>query len=66
MDQAACRDEDPELFFPEKGQTDIGNAAIMVCFGCPVRRECDDYRNRTGTEHGIWAGTYTKRGGGKK
>lgn len=65
MSQAACREEDPELFFPEKGETAKGNAAIMVCFGCPVRRNCEDYRDRTGTEYGIWAGSYTKRGSKK-
>lgn len=66
MSEAACKDTDPDLFFPEKGETDKGNAAIMVCFSCPVRRDCEDYRTRTNTEYGIWAGSYTKRGGGKK
>lgn len=65
MRDAACGDEDPELFFPEKNETAKGNKAIMICFSCPVRRECEDYRERTGTEYGIWAGSYTKRGGKK-
>lgn len=62
MTEANCKDEDPELFFPEKGETAKGNQAIMICFACPVRKECDSYRERTGTEYGIWAGSFTKRG----
>lgn len=43
-DRAACRDVDPELFFPA---TDIGplcrqqiNRAKAVCARCPVQAEC--------------------------
>lgn len=63
MREAACRTVDPELFFPEKGQSARGNEAIMVCFGCPVRKQCDDYRKTTDTRYGIWAGQYTDRHG---
>lgn len=64
MTQAACRDvPDPDMFFPEKGQALKGNDAIMICFSCPVRNECDDYQKRTDTRFGIWAGKYTKRHG---
>lgn len=63
MTEAACRDiENPDIFFPEKAQAEVGNEAIMVCFTCPVRAECDDYRKRTGSAYGIWSGKYTKRG----
>lgn len=61
MDEAACRDKDPQLFFPEKNERKKGNEAILTCFNCPVRSECKDYRKRTGSEYGIWAGEYTKR-----
>lgn len=61
MNDAACKDVDPELFFPEKGQSQRGNDAILTCFSCPVRSDCRDYRQRTNTNYGIWAGEYTKR-----
>lgn len=40
---AACRDEDPDLFFPEREDaSDAGSylAARMICNRCPVRAEC--------------------------
>jgi WhiB family redox-sensing transcriptional regulator len=50
--RAACRDEDPELFFPmgtggRESQTSVGDkqvaAAKSVCLRCPVRRACLDW-----------------------
>lgn len=61
MREAACRDADPSLFFPEKNETDKSNQAKMICFGCPVRVECEDYRVRTETKHGVWGGKLVKR-----
>lgn len=68
MDQAACQgmapsdgDSEPDPFFPERGQAIVGNQAILACFGCPVRTECKDYKDRTGSDYGIWAGEYSKR-----
>jgi WhiB family redox-sensing transcriptional regulator len=59
-DRAACRGEDPELFFP------IGSTgrdydkqvedAKAVCSGCPVRIECLDWAYRTRAD-GIYGGT---------
>ncbi|MGH3321751.1 MAG: WhiB family transcriptional regulator [Streptosporangiaceae bacterium] len=57
---AACRAEDPELFFPI-GST--GPAALeqtaqakAVCARCPVRAACLAYALRTGQDFGIWGG----------
>jgi WhiB family redox-sensing transcriptional regulator len=59
-DQAACRDTDPELFFP------IGNAgpallqldrAKQVCAVCPVRAPCLEWALASGQEAGVWGGT---------
>jgi WhiB family redox-sensing transcriptional regulator len=56
---AACRDEDPELFFP------IGNTgpallqieeAKSVCRRCPVREECLQFALETGPDAGVWGG----------
>ncbi|MEU9886295.1 WhiB family transcriptional regulator [Sphaerisporangium sp. NPDC051017] len=58
--RAACRVEDPELFFPisAKGPGHLQHErAKAVCRRCPVRRPCLDYALRTGQEHGIWGGT---------
>ena len=37
-DEALCRQTDPEIFFPDKGQT--ATAAKRVCAACPVRTAC--------------------------
>jgi hypothetical protein len=69
MDRANCAgmapsdgDTEPDVFFPERGQAILGNEAILACFNCPVRAECKDYKARTGSDYGIWAGEYSKRG----
>ena len=58
-DQALCRDEDPELFFP------IGVAgsslqqierAKAVCQQCPVSRQCLTLALDSGQDVGIWGG----------
>jgi WhiB family transcriptional regulator, redox-sensing transcriptional regulator len=58
--RAACRDEDPELFFPV---TDVGPGARQtaeakaVCARCPVREQCLRYALDNGLDHGIFGGT---------
>jgi WhiB family transcriptional regulator, redox-sensing transcriptional regulator len=56
---AACRGEDPELFFP------VGSTGPMleqiakakeVCAECPVREVCLDFALNTGQGYGIWGG----------
>jgi len=56
---AACRDTDPDLFFPV-GQTGpaikhIANAKA-VCNTCAVKRECLEYALMTNQDAGIWGG----------
>jgi WhiB family redox-sensing transcriptional regulator len=57
--EAACRDEDPELFFP------IGNTgpallqideAKEVCRRCSVTDECLVWALETGQDAGVWGG----------
>jgi len=57
--EAACRDEDPELFFP------IGNTgpaisqideAKAVCRICPVVEPCLQWALDTGQDAGVWGG----------
>ncbi|HYT24906.1 MAG TPA: WhiB family transcriptional regulator [Actinomycetota bacterium] len=58
---AACRDADPELFFPDQGQLPQVAAAKEVCAGCAVRQPCLDTALhgplRRDDQHGIFAGT---------
>ncbi|MFE9939629.1 WhiB family transcriptional regulator [Streptomyces hirsutus] len=58
--RAACRDEDPDLFFP------IGTSgpalfqteqAKRVCRRCPVQQHCLDWALDTGQSLGVWGGT---------
>ena len=56
---AACRDADPELFFPEG---DISSARVqvktakLICRGCPVSATCLSWALADGHETGIWGG----------
>lgn len=56
---AACLDEDPDLFFP------IGNTgpallqvaeAKTVCRRCPVREQCLHWAIEHGQDSGVWGG----------
>ena len=59
QDQAACRNHDPELFFPtaEPGSlayTQQEARARAICNQCPVATQCDTYRG--GFEYGVYGG----------
>ena len=57
-DEAACRDADPELFFPpERGGEAQAGKAKAICAGCPVRTPCLEYAVRHGERFGVWGGT---------
>jgi WhiB family transcriptional regulator, redox-sensing transcriptional regulator len=57
--RAACRDSDPELFFPD---SDIRSAratikaAKLICRGCPVNAACLTWALASGEQAGIWGG----------
>ena len=57
---AACREADPELFFPVTAhgpaKEDIAQAKA-VCAGCGVRRQCLQFALSTHQLHGVWGGT---------
>ena len=57
--QAACREEDPELFFP------VGNTgpallqieeAKSLCRICPVMERCRQWAFDSGQDAGVWGG----------
>ena len=57
--RAACRDADPELFFPEdhplSARTRV-KAAKLICRSCPVSATCLNWALADGQEAGIWGG----------
>ena len=56
---AACRDADPELFFPD-GDLSSARAKVktakLICRGCPISVACLNWALSSGQEAGIWGG----------
>jgi WhiB family transcriptional regulator, redox-sensing transcriptional regulator len=56
---AACRDADPELFFPD-GEIRAARAQVkmakLICRGCAVSTICLSWALASGQEAGIWGG----------
>lgn len=59
-DVAACRDTDPDLFFPV-GTTGLAldqiEAAKAVCRQCEAQPACLEFALATNQESGVWGGT---------
>jgi WhiB family transcriptional regulator, redox-sensing transcriptional regulator len=57
---AACRNIDPELFFPPR-RTGAGldhiEAAKSVCRRCAVQLECLEFALAANQQDGVWGGT---------
>lgn len=51
---AACREADPEIFFP--ASDDGADAALRICRGCPVVDECRDWSLDMRIRYGVWGG----------
>lgn len=56
--QALCAQIDPELFFPEQGESNA--FAKAMCRRCPVTRECLLAALQGGERYGIWGGMSPK------
>ena len=58
--QAACRDTDPDLFFPV-GSTGLAleqiESAKVVCQACDVKTACLEFALTTNQDSGVWGGT---------
>lgn len=56
---SACRDSDPNMFFPI-GTTGpaVGmiEKAMAICVACSVKEECLQYALETNQEAGVWGG----------
>jgi WhiB family redox-sensing transcriptional regulator len=58
-DLAACRDTDPDLFFPvgtTGAAVDQISAAKIVCETCPVKQPCLEFALLTNQDSGVWGG----------
>jgi WhiB family redox-sensing transcriptional regulator len=59
LDLGACRDEDPDLFFPiasaGPGAAQVA-AAKAVCGRCAVRETCLRYALDAHQDYGVWGG----------
>ena len=56
---AACRDRDPDVFFPF---TADGEAeAIRICRGCPVQIDCLEFALEAKIRFGVWGGLTEKQ-----
>lgn len=53
---APCRNEDPELFFPDAIEHTKFQRAQAVCGGCSIRRQCFADAAERGEEDGVWGG----------
>jgi WhiB family transcriptional regulator, redox-sensing transcriptional regulator len=51
---ANCLGVDPDLFFPDRGETT--REAKEVCQGCVVREDCLEYALSHNERFGIWGG----------
>ncbi|MDX2921842.1 WhiB family transcriptional regulator [Streptomyces sp. NE06-03C] len=62
MTAAVCAGVDPELWFPESGDS----RPARICQGCPVRQQCEEYAAALEGDcglpyrHGVWGGTSAK------
>jgi WhiB family redox-sensing transcriptional regulator len=61
LDRAACRNSDPERFFPESGEQAKAAEAKAICSGCEVRDHCLDLAVKAAggidQDHGVFGGT---------
>jgi len=61
LDRAACRDLDPERFFPESGEQRKAAEAKAICAGCQVRDHCLQLAVKAAggidADHGVFGGT---------
>ena len=51
---AACRDLDTAIFFPET--EDAAAVAKAICAACPVREACLEFALITRQDDGVWGG----------
>lgn len=53
----ACKDEDPETFYPPTYRESSVTPARRVCQACPLEYTCAAWAIKVGEAHGVWGGT---------
>lgn len=61
MADAECRGMNPDLFLPNRGDSNGERNAKAVCHACPVRSECLEYALAEHIQIGIYGGTSAKQ-----
>ena len=56
---AACRDRDPDVFFPATPEDE--REAIRICQGCSVQQDCLEFALQARVRFGIWGGLTEKQ-----
>lgn len=56
---AACREADPDIFFPSNKAQE--QAALALCAMCPVLDECQSYSLDARETFGVWGGLTEKQ-----
>jgi WhiB family redox-sensing transcriptional regulator len=56
MTEGACRNENPNVFFPPPGLNQFADEAKKICARCNVRVTCLEYALENEEAHGIWGG----------
>lgn len=54
VDQALCREADPDAWFPDVGGST--RAVVAVCGRCPVTAQCLTHALDTHETRGVWGG----------
>jgi hypothetical protein len=64
MEEAVCRDMDPEIFFPLGRETTRQvRFALETCLSCPVVLQCRQYQKDIDAHYGIWGAQWLKESG---
>lgn len=65
---AACRDQDPDWFFPRFENQEV--AGLAVCQACAVWKECNEYAKTSNGGKpevwGVWGRRLRERGRGRQ
>lgn len=56
QEHAACRDHDPELFWPNGRRDTRVATALAICATCPVAEQCAAYATEHRIRDGVWGG----------
>lgn len=54
MDQALCRQQNPEIFFNQRARSE--RRAKGICARCSVRTDCLELALKSESEFGVWGG----------